>query len=603
MNAARSLERAGDVPGIAVFRDPTGRVRFVWLSASLGADAGRFAGNAAGAAGDLVTAAPAVEVLTEFDGARDLVDRFRALLAGHRPPGNLCIDGEPSYPYVKVTAGERFSRALVTRRVRDDGATYFGPFLPDTAVRRLVDVIRRLFRLRTCMIAVDGSWEAPCSEHGVGRCLAPCVRSICDSSRYALAVEDVRMLLSGNAFELAERLDARMAEASAAFAFEEAARWRDIRSALSDLAGDLRVRPDLASVTDLLVIRCTDDGRLAAALMTLDGGHVIGRRTFVRLLDGLVLGDSVEWTTAQVLSQLHDAYVPARVALDIDTPRVRLVLRAAEERSGRAVDVVRETGDARPVRLRLAEREATRLLVERVAADRASDPGDALDGLAAALGLPSPPGRIEAFDVAHLAGQTMTAAFVVAEAGRRRDGEDVAWIVDAGVEVEALERAVLDRFSLAQSPLPDLVVLVGGAGQLAAVARALDGAGLGHVRAIAVARPPGKKRGGAVVHGPDPAGSVPRRLDVPDGSQALRLLVRLREDASHAAAGAHRHHREFVQFARRPDRPGVVPARVDDPAGDAADLRPTLSLDSAERARLAKRQSPGSSARRPRSRS
>ena len=586
------LTKAGPVPGLAVFRDGEGTVIFVWLSASLEADAGRFGDAATGLERRLVDAAASVEVESHFASAAALVDRFVSLLAEHRPVGNVFIGDEPSYPHIKITAGERFPRALVTRRVRDDGARYFGPFLPETAVRSLIEVTRGLFRLRSCTVEVDGAESAPCSEHRLNRCLAPCVAAFCDDAKYARAVEDVQMLLSGQAFELAGILDERMEEAASAIEFEAAAHWRDLRSALSDLASEIRVRPDLSSVTDLLVVKQTDYGDLAVQLMTTDGGHVIGRRTIIRTLSDAVFGQSEEWVTTQVLAQLYGRYIPRRVLLPIFTGRIALVVKALSERAGREVEAVRESGAALPARLRLAEREAGKLLVERIAADRADAPGAALEELAAALDLPAPPQRIEAFDVAHLSGQTMSAALVVAVDGRHVESEDAAWLVDAGVEVDALERAVLDRMSLPGGPLPDLLLVVGGKAQLGAVARTLAAAGFSAIPVVAMVRPKGKSRAVAHLLASVADGGEPRRIELPARSAALRLVTRLRDDAHHAANGAHRYHREFVNFSRRADSLRVVEVRLDDPDGDAADLRPILKLDRAGRDRLAKRLPP-----------
>ena len=178
MIATKAIAEAGPVPGLAIFRSDAGRVTFVWLSASLASDADRFGNAAAGLERRLVETTGSVEIESQFESATALVDRFLELLTEHRPSGNVCIGDEPIYPHIKITAGEQFPRALVTRRVRDDGARYFGPFLPETALRRLIDMTRSLFRLRSCTVDVDGSESSPCSEHGLNRCLAPCVVAI-----------------------------------------------------------------------------------------------------------------------------------------------------------------------------------------------------------------------------------------------------------------------------------------------------------------------------------------------------------------------------------------------------------------------------------------
>lgn len=539
-------------PGLVLVWDEDGRLDLVWIAADeVEADARRFERDGA-----------RVEIVAKLS-PREIVARFAALVAEHRPPRNLVVD-EPDHPHLLLTS-ERFPRLLATRRPHR-GARTFGPFLPRTAARRLFGLSLDLFKLRTCTIEVDGTFGEPCGEHAAGRCLAPCVAALCPPEVYMEAVEDAALLAAGRAEEVAARLQTRMASAVETLDFESAARWRDAGLALGETVDDLRLRDGLASASDVVAIG-RDGDAFGVELVSLERGRVLARREVVRRETD---GDDA-WLLAQVLAQAYRSGAPRRIFTPFDAPELRLVARGL----GVTLDVTRPA--ARPTKVRLAEIEAEGRLSERFAAIRAGRPVAALDELATALDLAAPLRRVEAFDVAHLAGEATTAASVVFRDGELRPEEFSVWHLGDVAELEAMRHAVAARAAAPDGDRPDLMIVDGGRPQLGAAIRATEAAGRPDLPLLAVAKPPGKPR--EVAYMLTRVGDEDRRVPIPDGSEAMRLVRLLRDEAHRLANSSHQQFRGALQFARGTDGDArrshvAVPTRFDDPDGAASDLRP-----------------------------
>ncbi len=471
---------------------------------------------------------------------------------------------EPDHPHLMLTS-ERFPRLLATRRPHR-GMRAFGPLLPRTAARRLFGLALDIFKLRTCTIDLDGTFAEPCGEHAAGRCLAPCVAALCPPDVYLEAVEDAALLADGRAEEVAARLQTRMTGAVERLDFETAARLRDAGLTLGETVDDLRLRDGLGSATDVVAMRREGDA-FGVQIVSLERGRVLARRDVVRRDAD---GDDA-WLLAQVLAQAYRSGAPRRIFTPIDAPELRLVARGL----GATLDVTRRA--ARPTKVRLAETEAEGQLSERFAALRAARPVAALDELAAALGLAAPLRRVEAFDVAHLAGEATTAAGVVFRDGELRPEEYSVWHLGEVAELEAMSHAVAARAAATDGDRPDLMLVDGGRPQLGAAIRAIEAAGRPDLPVLAVAKPPGKPR--EVAYLLTRGGGEERRVPIPDGSDAMRLVRLLRDESHRLANSSHQQFRAALQFARGTDggprRSHVaVPTRFDDPDGAASDLRP-----------------------------
>src|SRR5204863_235268 len=202
-----------------------------------------------------------------------------SLVKQHQPYFNYKLKDDKSYPHLKLTVNEPFPKCVITRRIQNDGALYFGPFLPASMARRTIDLINRTFQLRTCDIEIDGKAPLPCLEYHIKRCLGPCVKGLCTPEEYQEAVRDVRMLLEGRNTELADKLEARMLQASDEMRYELAAKYRDLRKTVIKLSEQQKMAT--TSESDIDIFGYYREGRrLALQLFTMREGDIVGRREF-----------------------------------------------------------------------------------------------------------------------------------------------------------------------------------------------------------------------------------------------------------------------------------------------------------------------------------
>ncbi len=477
------------------------------------------------------------------------------LIKRHRPRYNVLLRDDKTYPYVKLTTGEAWPRAYLTRRVLDDGHSYFGPYLGHGMAARVMELIRTRSQVRTCTIEIDGTLPRPCLYHGMGACLGPCVAGLTTSEDYARAVEEVTLLLEGRHQELRPRLEAQMWRASEASEYERAARYRDLLGALDELSRGQNV--EIAGSGSVDVVGVEGDGRDASIVVLIyRDGKLVDKREFHwesvdAPADAAFLG--------AFLGQFYAANpaVPERVEVpilpeDADTiaaflrgqrgAAVRLVMPRRGQRA-RVLDLANENArEAFRLRFRHPRREAARV-GER---------------LAATLGLARPVARIECFDISHLQGEAQVASLVVWEQGRLKKGEYRSFNVRAGQgsdDPAAIAEAVGRRYRrrLAEgAALPDLVLIDGGRTQLDAAERALAEAGCA-LPAVALA-----KRLEEIVL-PGRARSI-----LLEANDPVRLLVqRIRDEAHRFAVTRHRRRRSARRLATQLLAvPGIGPGRA-----------------------------------------
>ena len=158
------------------------------------------------------------------------------LVKKNQPRYNVNLKDDKSFPYLKLTVNEPYPRIFITRRIRKDGALYFGPFLPASYARQTIKLVNKYFKLRTCNLEIDGKLPRPCLDYQMKRCLGPCVAGLCTKQEYDRAVEDVKLLLSGKTDELIRRLESRMNEAAEEMRYEAAAVYRDWIAMVRDMS-------------------------------------------------------------------------------------------------------------------------------------------------------------------------------------------------------------------------------------------------------------------------------------------------------------------------------------------------------------------------------
>ena len=471
------------------------------------------------------------------------------LVKQHKPRYNIKLQDDKSYPHLKLTVNEPFPKVVITRRIQRDGALYFGPFLPAALARRTIDVINRTFQLRTCDIEIDGKAPRPCLEYHIKRCLGPCVKGLCTPEQYQEAVRDVRLLLEGRNKELADTLEERMMEASEETRYELAAKYRDLRKTVIRLSEQQKMAT--TSEDDIDIFGYYREGkRLALQLFTMREGHIVGRREFFwedLPDDGF---DPAEFLS-DVLSQYYASdYVPREIYVPVDFEDRELLEKALRKRRGKRVRVFfSQRGEKRDM-IDLVDKNA-KLAFEQRFRILKPDMKRVLEELQETLELPRLPARIDSFDISHIQGAENVAGMVVCENGKMNRSEYRKFRirgVDGANDVASMREVITRRYRRLLEegkPLPDLIVIDGGKGQLNGAAEAMRELGLEAVAMVGIVKPPLRHNDVAylLLKGRE---DEPIYLD--PHSLILRLLQMIRDEAHRFAVTYHRKRRELRDF-------------------------------------------------------
>jgi len=400
-----------------------------------------------------------------------------------RPRFNVMLRDDKTYPYVRVTTGEMWPRVDLVRTVRDDGHTYFGPFMGQRMARRLMELARTRFQVRTCRIEIDGTLPRPCLYHHMRACLGPCVASLTTPEDYQGAVQELLLFLGGRHRELLPLLEAGMWSASEREDFELAARYRDLASTVRRLSE--RQDVEMPGRGDADVIAVHQDGEHASVcLLPYREGRLVDKREFH--FEGVGQVDPAELVAA-FLPQYYEANpsLPAIVetAHLLEEDDGRLLRAILGHLRGRSVRLLAPQRGERARRVDLARANARSAFELRFRAPLAQT-AQLGRRLGEALGLSGPVGRLECFDISHAGGKETTASCVVWEGGRMAKREYRSFHIRevSGVDdFAAISEAVTRRYRRQRDEgrrLPDLVLVDGGVGQLNAAMAAIDSLGL-----------------------------------------------------------------------------------------------------------------------------
>jgi excinuclease ABC subunit C len=421
------------------------------------------------------------------------------LIKQKQPRFNILLRDDKTYPYVQLTLGERFPRVYVTRRLRKDGSSYYGPYFPANLAYRIVDLIHRHFLVPSCKVDLTHFHPRPCLQYYIKRCLGPCVEGLTTPEIYLEAVRDVKLFLEGRATDLSRSLRQRMAEAAEAEEYERAAKYRDLISTVEQLQEKQRIAAVEGDDADVFGYHYEND-MLAVNLFHVRGGRVLDRREFfweelpeLEQPAGGEVADNVptkgfhpgEFFSA-LLTQLYigQPYVPRNIYVPVDfEDREALEDLLSEQlaaEGGRATRVnilVPQRGDKRAL-IDLAGNNAKQSYDQRF---RVMKPNQKQiqEALQDALSLPEPPKRIECFDISHIQGAETVASMVVWEDGRMKKSDYRKFIirsVDGVDDFASMREVVTRRYKRLQEEkkkFPSLVLIDGGLGQLHAAAEAL----------------------------------------------------------------------------------------------------------------------------------
>ncbi len=479
------------------------------------------------------------------------------LIKRHRPRFNVILRDDKNYPYLRLPIKEAFPRFTIVRKVQNDGALYYGPYVPASALRETLRVIRKVFPLATCEIDIDGKAERPCIEYEIKRCMAPCV-GYQTSKDYHAIVTQTRMFLEGRDTELLEGYRVQMDAAADKEDYEEAARIRDRIVKIERTLERQRVAQ--TEIVDQDVVGLARDGAAAdIQMLFVRGGLLVGRKAFHW---GHVVDQPDDELVRSVIEQFYNKEVlpPKQVLLPLELPEADLISRWLSERKGEKVQVLAPERGTKHHLVQLAEENAAAALKDHLR-DEATE-RVAVEELQRLLHLKKAPARIEGFDISNIQGKQGVASMVVWEAGGAKKGEYRKFrikTVDGADDFASMREVVLRHYSGVkedQRPLPDLILIDGGIGQLGAAMDALGELGLSRIDIIALAKAKGAKEERIFLPGRK------NPVILRPASPATHLLQRIRDESHRFAITYHRKLRSRALLSSKlGEIAGVGPAK------------------------------------------
>jgi excinuclease ABC subunit C len=462
---------------VYLYKDAAGQIIYVGKAKSLRARVRSYFNDdrlAEAKTGTLIAAAADIDYIL-VDNEKESLALENNLIKQYKPRYNVLLRDDKTYPYVKLT-DERFPRVYVTRRLRKDGATYYGPYFPGNLAHRLVHFIHRHFLIPSCKVDLARYHPKPCLQYHIHRCLGPCVEGLTTPEEYAHAVRQVRLFLEGKHAALASELRENIQAAAERERYEEAASLRDLLSTVEEL--DQRQKMAAASGENVDIFGYYAEPPLVAVnLFHLRNGQIVDRREF--FWEDQEEFDAPEFFSTLLLQiYLDQQYVPNIIHVPLDFEDSDVMEELLSEKKQRKVEIHTPRRGQKRAMLNLAQTNAKHSFDARF---RIMKPSSAAiqEALREALNLPEAPRRIECFDISHVQGTDKVASMVVWEEGRMKKADYRKFIIRTvvGNDDFASMREVVGR-RYARAPRPGLVLIDGGLGQLHAAAQALEEIGI-----------------------------------------------------------------------------------------------------------------------------
>ena len=565
MDLREKADLLPESPGVYLYKDATGKILYVGKAGSLRNRVKSYFLESRwidAKTGSLVREIADLETIVVAN-EQEALALENSLIKRYHPKFNILLRDDKTYPYIKFTAGEKYPRVYFTRRIKKDGSLYFGPYFPAGLARRIIHFIHKRFLIPSCNVDLTKNHPRPCLQYYIHRCLGPCVAGLTTDDRYAEATRDVLMFLEGRRHDLIKSLEERMAVAAEKELFEQAAGYRDLLRTLEDIEERQRIAAAQGDDTDVLAYHA-EPPLVAANLFHLRGGRVVDRREFY--WEDLEEFDAGEFVTS-LLKQLYlDAeYLPKSIHVPEELEDRALLEQALSERAGHKVEICTPQRGSKRAFLDLVKNNAAHSFEQRFRVLKPSSRaiGEALQNT---LNLPEEPKRIESFDISHMQGTDTVASMVVWELGRMKKGDYRKFIIrgesenpNGGIprqndDFASMREAVTRRYRRVQEeqkPMPSLILIDGGIGQLHAAAEALESLQIINQPLASIA----KKEEILYVYGQEDEPVILQRH-----SPVLHLIQQIRDETHRFAVTFHRQRRGKRQTSSKLlEIPGVGP--------------------------------------------
>jgi excinuclease ABC subunit C len=548
---------------VYLYKNADGEVIYVGKAKSLRARVRSYlleASQANAKTGSLMREAVDVDYIL-VDNEHEALALENNLIKQRKPRFNILLRDDKTYPYVKLTLGDRYPKVFVTRRLRKDGSVYYGPYFPGNLAYRVVELIHRSFLLPSCKVDLSRYHPRPCLQYYIHRCLGPCVQGLTTPEAYAEAVRDTQLFLEGRTAELNKSLHERMAAAAAAEQFELAAKYRDLLITVDQMQEKQRIASADADDADVFGFHY-ENGMIAVNLFHLRGGKIVDRREFFwEDLAEFVVADIGETEAARteqdipetpfdpgaffsaLLKQLYidQQYVPGSIFVPVDfSDRASLAGLLTEQTRHRVEIAVPQRGEKRSL-VDLAGQNAKQSYDQRFRVLQPSRKAIAA-AVQDALMLENSPKRVECFDISHIQGAETVASMVVWEDGEMKKSAYRKFKIRTveGVDDFASMREVVTRryrrVVEEKQEMPSLILIDGGLGQLHAAAAALEELGLTTQPLASIA----KREEIIYLYGQEDDPVVLDRR-----SPVLHLIQQIRDESHRFAITYHRKRREM----------------------------------------------------------
>lgn len=476
---------------------------------------------------------------------------------------------EVYYPHLKITK-EKFPKLYATRKFLNKKDSYFGAFLPKTALRIWLYRLNKIFKLRSCRLEIDGNFPQPCQMFFTKRCVAPCVASLCSETDYADYVMALKLFLSNQRKDFEKFVVGKIDFFADNFEFEKAAIWRDIWHDSQTLLNDKKLEISLANAVD--TFEATDEGeKIIIHLITTRGRKFLGNREFAfeKTAD-----DSAEKALESVLQNFYKNHLPREIRTNIDFPSRKDLEKTFRQKFTHFTKiVVLKSESNKTAKMRLIRSKVESDLEKINIQPTLAEIGERLKEL---FNLSKTPQKIEAFDVAHISNQDFIGANAVWENGELKRENYRYWKTDAENEPQAMSHAVSRR--LQEKNPPDVILIDGGMSQLNAVLREIDTKFAKKIGFVCAVKPSGRHN--EISHF---LLSDATRIEFSNGEKSFEILRNLRDEAHRTANELHRQYRDnkyiFAvkeNFQSENEIPLVL-VRFDEPNGAAEDLQPIKS--------------------------
>jgi excinuclease ABC subunit C len=469
----------------------------------------------------------------QVDNEKEALALENNLIKQWKPRYNILLRDDKTYPYIKLTA-ERYPRVYVTRRLKKDGSTYFGPYFPGNLAHRLVHFIHRHFKVPSCNVDLTRKHSHPCLEYHIHRCHGPCVEGLVSDETYAQAVRDVRLFLEGRHKDLERELNGRIEAASRAMRYEEAAALHDLLRTVVEMGEKQKMAAAEGDDTDIFAYYA-EPPLVAVNLFHLRRGHIVDRREFF-------WEDQREFDPAEFFSSLikqvylNEPYVPVFIHVPVEFEDCQILEEYLSEKRGRKVEINTPQRGQKKAMLALVESNARHSFEQRFRVLKPSSTA-IQEALRDALSLENAPQRIECFDISHIQGTDKVASMVVWENGRMKKSDYRKFIirtVEGNDDFASMREVITRRYGRLQeggAARPGLVLVDGGIGQLHAAAAALESLGVTDQPLASIA----KREEWIYVYGQE---DEPVVLD--KFSPVLHLIQMVRDEAHRFAVTFHR---------------------------------------------------------------